>query len=93
MNQFAAEVLFLRPADVEPTVAALTELGCEFAVDHDAIDDHGPTVFGWVTGTTELHKTDIGNWLQAIVQPLGGDVVQWGFGTPPNLAPGPPAWA
>jgi len=58
-------------------VEALAAAGCEFEIDHDAVDECGPTVFGWVTGTTELGEDDIGDWLLALVDPLGGDVVQW----------------
>ena len=39
----------------------------------------GPTVFGWTTGTTELAEDDIADWLLAIIDPLGGDVVQWAY--------------
>ena len=82
-NRFEAEILFLNPNDVPPAVEALAAVGCEFEIDHDAIDPCGPTVFGMVTGTTELGENDIGDWLLAIVDPLGGDVVQWGFSRAP----------
>jgi hypothetical protein len=78
-NRFRAEVLFTDPNDVPRAVKALAAVGCEFAIDHDAVDPCGPTVFGWATGTTELGENDIGDWLLAIVDPLGGDVVQWRF--------------
>jgi hypothetical protein len=58
MRRFAAEVLFLNPADVPRAAEALIEAGCDFEVDHDAIDEHGPTVFGFVTGVTELAEND-----------------------------------
>jgi hypothetical protein len=85
-NHFEAEILFLNPADVPRAVEVLAAVGCEFEIDHDAIDDHGPTVFGWATGTTALSEDDIGDWLLAIVDPLGGDVVQWGFKRTPSPA-------
>jgi hypothetical protein len=78
-EKFEAEVLFLHPDDVPRGVEALAAAGCEFEIDHDAIDEYGPTVFGRVTGTTELGESDIGDWLLAIVDPLNGDVVQWGY--------------
>jgi len=43
------------------------------------IDDCGPTVFGWTTGSTELSEDDLADWLLAIVDPLGGDVIEWGY--------------
>jgi hypothetical protein len=79
MKRFTAEILFLNPTDVATAVAALAAVGCKFEIDHDAIDPCGPTVFGQVTGTTELDENNIGDWLLAIVDPLGGDVVEWGF--------------
>jgi hypothetical protein len=82
-NRFEAEILFLDPNNVPRAVEALAAADCEFEIDHDAIDPCGPTVFGMVTGTTELGENDIGDWLLAIVDPLGGDVVQWGFSRAP----------
>jgi hypothetical protein len=35
-----------------------------------------------VTGTTELNVDELGDWLKDIVVPLGGDVVEWGYGEP-----------
>jgi hypothetical protein len=35
-----------------------------------------------VTGTTELAELEIGGWVSGIVGPLGGDVVEWGYGEP-----------
>jgi len=78
-NRFEAEILFLDPNDVPRGIEALAAAGCEFEIDHDAIDEHGPTIFGWVRGWTKLDENDIADWLLAIVDPLGGDVVQWGF--------------
>jgi hypothetical protein len=76
-KEFEAEVLFFDPADVPRATEALVALGCEYKVDPDAIDEHGPTVFGWVTGATELDEHALGDWLSEIVHPLGGDVVEW----------------
>jgi hypothetical protein len=77
--RFEAEVRFLDPADVPRATEALAAFDCEFEIDHDAIDDCGPTVFGMVTGTTELGEDELGDWLASIVGPFGGDVVGWGF--------------
>jgi hypothetical protein len=82
MKRFAAEVLFLDPADVPRATKALGAVNCEFEIDPDAIDEYGPTVFGTIVGTTELDEGDIGGWLLEIVDPFGGDVVAWGYGSP-----------
>jgi hypothetical protein len=82
MKRFAAEVLFLNPDDVAAAAAALAAVDCEFEIDHDAIDDYGPTVFGTVSGATTLDENEIGDWLSSIISQHGGDVVEWGYGEP-----------
>jgi hypothetical protein len=82
MKRFAAEVLFLDPSKVPRAVEALAAVDLEYEIDHDAIDPCGPTVFGMVTGNTELDEGDIAGWLQIIVGPFTGDVVEWGYGLP-----------
>jgi hypothetical protein len=79
LKRFSAEVLFLDPDDVPDAIAALAAAGCEFEHNPDAIDDYGPTVFGMVTGTTRLDSAGLRDWLMGIVDPLNGDVVEWGF--------------
>jgi len=59
-DRFEAEILFLNPDDAPQGIAALAAAGCEFEYDPNAIDDHGPTVFGTVTGTTELAENKLG---------------------------------
>jgi len=60
-NHLEAEVLFLNPDNVPPAVEALAAAGCKFEIDHGAVDPCGPTVFGWVTGTTELGENELGD--------------------------------
>ena len=79
LHKFEAEVLLLDPANVPRLVHELTAVGCEFTIDHDAVDPCGPTVFGLVTGTTELGEDEVGDMLSDIVGPLGGDVIEWGY--------------
>jgi hypothetical protein len=86
MKRFAAEVLFPNPNNVPRATEALAAVDCEFEVDHDAIDDDGPTVFGMVTGMTKLDENDIGKWLFSVINRFGGDVVQWGYGGPWKIA-------
>jgi hypothetical protein len=77
-NRFEAEVLFLNPNDAPRAVAALAAVDCEFEIDHDAIEDDSVTIFGWVTGITEVGENDIGAWLYTtVVARFGGDVIQW----------------
>jgi hypothetical protein len=80
--KFAAEVLFLDPAGVVPAQAALKAVGCSYLVDDQATADW-PTVFGFVVGDTELDEGAIAGWLQCIVGPHTGDVVEWKLGADP----------
>jgi hypothetical protein len=75
---FEAEILFLEPDDVPHAVQVFTALGCHFEIHRDAVDPCGPTVFGLLTGTTELDEDDLGDWLREILTPLGADLYEWG---------------
>jgi hypothetical protein len=86
LNPFACEVLFLSPNDVARATEALAAVGCKYEIDPDANGDP-PTVFGMVTGTTELAENAIGDWLLDILWPLGGDVVEWSYGPPWKIRP------
>ena len=79
-KRFTAEVLFLKPNDVPRAIEALAAADCEFEYNPDAIDDCGPTVFGTVTGTTELLDGEraFHDWLVGIIGPFSGDVCEWG---------------
>jgi hypothetical protein len=81
-RHFAAEVLFLDPADVPRARKALAAVNCEYTIDPDAHDPYSDAVFGMVTGTSSLEQGGIGDWLARIVGPHGGDVVEWGYGEP-----------
>jgi hypothetical protein len=78
-RRFEAEILFLNPDDAPRAAEALAAVNCDFEVDHEAIDPDSSAIFGWATGSTELDESDLADWLHAIVEPLGGDLVQWGF--------------
>jgi hypothetical protein len=77
-KRFTAEVLFLKPNDVPRAIEALAAADCEFEYNPDAIDDCGPTVFGMVTGTTELDaERAFRDWLMGIIGPFSGDLCEW----------------
>jgi hypothetical protein len=70
--------LFLCPDEAPRAIAALAAAGCEFK-HPDATDDFGPTVFGWVTGTTELDEGELPK-AAGIIDPdniIHNDVIQW----------------
>ena len=74
-----AEILFLDPADVGPAIAELTALGFSVEIHEDMIDEGGPTVFIRAVVITEHDDSTFFEWVQAIVEPLGGDVTEAGF--------------
>jgi hypothetical protein len=78
-DRFEAEILFLDPDQAPHGIAALAAAGCEFKYDPDAIDECGPTVFGMVTGVTELDEDKLHRWLTSIIDPFSGDVLEWGL--------------
>jgi len=78
-SKFEAEILILDPANVSRATEALAAVDCEFEINHGAINPYCPTVFGKVTGTTELGDNAVFDWLQAIVEPLDGDVYECGL--------------
>src|SRR5205814_1390761 len=90
-KRFTAWILFLDPNDAPGAIATLLTAGCEFQYDPDAIDDYGPTVFGTVTGTTELDENGLYDWLMDIIGPLTGDVAEWGFDSPHDTIK--PVWS
>lgn len=82
-QRMVAEILFLNPDHVSPAVAALVDQGfddVEILDWKDVTDDEvRPTVWIYAWTTSELNDWDFSLWTGAIVQPLGGDVVEAGF--------------
>src|SRR5262249_61032526 len=76
---FEAEVLFHDPDDVPRALEAFASLGCHFEINREMADPYNPTVFGLLTGPTELDETDLGGWLRKLIRNLGGDVSEWGY--------------
>jgi hypothetical protein len=83
-----ADVLFLDPNDLNPGTAALLEAGFDVVENLvDWIDEAGPTVFVRVGITSAIGEDDLLHWLQEVVEPFGGDVIEAGVADP---APPPP---
>jgi hypothetical protein len=74
MSQFEAEVLFPH-ADAARAVETLAAIGCTYDINTDIADED--YVFGWARGAIELDEMEIGDWLIGIVEPFGGDVIEW----------------
>jgi hypothetical protein len=78
LNLMDAEILFFDPADVDPAIAKLIALGFSVHIRKDWIDEGGPTVFIQAAIMTEVDSSDFFDWVQKIVEPLGGDVAEAG---------------
>jgi hypothetical protein len=81
LRRMSAEILFLNPNDVSSGCAELIER--DFAVEaldgDDWIDECGPTVFVRARIITDIGEDHFLDWVQAIVEPLGGDVMEAGL--------------
>ena len=88
LRKMVAEVIFLNPNDLNRGTAELIEHDFDVEYLDDYIDDYSPAV--WVNARTlsELDDFSFLDWVQTIVEPLGGDVVEAGL-----AAPTAPSWA
>src|SRR5262249_21011683 len=78
-KRFTGEILFLDPRRVPHAIAELAAHDIEFKVNPDAVDPCGPTVFGEVTGTTELDENELWTWLERLVEKHDGDICELGL--------------
>lgn len=75
LRQMLAQVIFIDPNDLNRGTAELMERDFDVEYLDDWIDDNGPAV--WVNARTlsDLDECNFLHWVQAIVRPLGGDVM------------------
>jgi hypothetical protein len=78
LNLMDAEILFLDPADVNPAIAELITRDFSVEIHEEMIDEAGPTVFIRAVVISEHDDSTFHNWVQKIVEPLGGDVWEAG---------------
>jgi hypothetical protein len=78
LSRMSAEIMFLDPANVNPATAELISRDFEVLVLENSIDEHGPAVFILAGAITELDDSAFFHWVQTIVEPLGGDVLEAG---------------
>ncbi len=88
LRKMVAQVLFLNPHDLNRGSAELIEHDFEVQYLDDWIDDYGRAV--WVNALTlsELDDFSFLDWVQTIVEPVGGDVLEAGCATQTA-----PSWA
>lgn len=78
MRRMVAEVIFHDPNDVTPATCALIELDCDVEV-LDLVDDCGPAVWVMVRTVSRLDAIAFFHWIDGIVEPLGGDLLEAGL--------------
>jgi hypothetical protein len=77
---FRAEILFREPGPktVSNAKAALEMFGFSYqTIPTEDVDED--TSFGLIEGVTEVSEDTFGDWFSEIVEPLGGDIIEWGF--------------
>ena len=78
LQRMEAEILFFGPNDVDPGSAALLEHDFEVE-DVDRIDDYSPAVWINAKVASELDEDRFFDWVQSLVEPLHGDVLEAGL--------------
>ena len=85
LKRMSAEILIDDPHDVNECVAVLIEH--DFEVEFlDFIDPYGPTAWVYASVITDIDENDFHGWVQALVDPLGGDANETGPDTPEHRA-------
>jgi hypothetical protein len=83
LQRMDAEILFLDPNDVSSGSAALIEHGFDVEVLDDRIDDYGPAMWIQARITTDVAEDDFFDWVESVVNPLRGDVLEAGLSDQP----------
>jgi hypothetical protein len=91
LQRMVAEILFLDPADRDPCIAVLKELGFEVEL-LDWTDDYGPTVWIEAQINTDVSADRFLDWVSNIVEPLRGDCVEAGLADPEQAAAWSKSW-
>jgi len=89
LRKMLAQVMFLEPDDLPCGSAELIEHGFEVGYLDDWMDDYSRAVWINVWTLCELDASSFFDWVEAIVEPLGGEVLEAGLAAPPTA----PSWA
>jgi hypothetical protein len=81
-----AEILVRDWNTVNAAIAALIEQDFAVRIRLDRIDDYGPAVWLNAQVASALDDDRFFDWVQSIVAPLRGDVLETGFWAPPPTA-------
>jgi hypothetical protein len=83
LKRMQAEVLFHNPDDVNSGLATLIEQGFDVEILEDEIDEYGPAVFVRARITTDIAEWGaFFDWVEKIVEPIGGETLEAGRADP-----------
>jgi hypothetical protein len=88
LRKMLAIVMFLNPNDLNRGSAELIEHDFDVEYLDDWIDDYGPAVWVNARSLSELDDLSFFDWVETIVEPVGGDVLEAGLATQTA-----PSWA
>jgi hypothetical protein len=77
LRNMSGEIMFLRPGDVNNALAVLIENDLEGTIS-DGFDPCGPAVFVTVSGRTRLDADQFFDWLESLMEPVGGELLEAG---------------
>jgi hypothetical protein len=81
LRKMVAHVMFLDPYDLNRGTAELIEHDFEVEYLDDRIDDYGRAVWVNVWTLSELDDFSFFDWMETIVEPVGGEVCEAGPAT------------
>lgn len=84
LRPMMAELIFANPNQMHPARIELVKRGFKVRFLEDWFDQHGPHVWLLATIACELDQSAFYDWMRAIVEPLGGDVLEAGL-TPEDI--------
>jgi hypothetical protein len=82
-----AEIIFLNPDDLTPATAKLIESDFDVEFLDDWFDDDGPAVWIYARTVSDLDPSSFFDFVKALIEPVGGDVVQAGYAWSSRGAP------
>ena len=85
LQKMTAEILFADPDQVNAATAVLIEHDFEVEI-LDLVDEYSRTVWIVAKGLSNVSEDDFLGWMQSIVEPFEGDVLEAGPGT--EMTPG-----
>ena len=85
LKKMEAQIIFGNANDVNAGLAALIDHDCDVRILPNLIDPYSSAVWVRAVTITELGESCFFDWLQAVVDPLDGMVLEAGLAGPPAI--------